>query len=50
MWSLEALSYEYDIADNDGTVTRGIEGIIDADQLGGTLLYRVKVDLPPKWQ
>lgn len=33
MWSLEALSYKYDIANLTGTLSRLIAGIIDNDQL-----------------
>lgn len=33
MWSLEALSYKYDIANLICTLSRLIEGIIDNDQL-----------------
>jgi hypothetical protein len=50
MWSLEALSYEYDIANNGCTVTRVIEGRIDGDQLWREVFLGWPVDIPPKWQ
>ena len=49
MWSLEALSYDYDIANNGVTVTRSNEGTIDADQRKWGAFYGEKVDIPLKW-
>jgi hypothetical protein len=50
MWSLEALSYENDITNDGGTVTRAYERRIDNDQLWRRKICTRTVDIPPKWQ
>jgi len=50
MWSLEALSYKYDIAHLTGKVSRLIEGIIDNDQLWWGMSQAQRGDIPLKYQ